>query len=452
MTNQFSFPILAVLSGFIAGSVGCGTKTNPYYCPGRNPDDNCTEPVICKDNSPCAAPTGVCDTNMMACVQCTPAMASACTGTSPICGTDDSCHGCAAHSDCSASNVCLPDGSCAQPDSVAYVAAAPSGTDNPMCSLTTPCTRVAAALATGRPYVKFHGVIDEAVLVNGGRSVTFLGDPGAELTRSVGSGAIVTVQDDRTSLSIYDLSISNAPNSASGIGCLIPTGAGAPTLSLTRVSIMNNPGGGISSSLGAVTVAQSTIGGNQGAGISNSGGSLAVAQSTISGNQGGGISSSNGTFIIVGNVFFSNGGPTSSVGGVSITTATSSMNRLEFNSFNQNQTGAPIGQAIQCFVTSFTAKNNIMSDNGTLTQMDQVGGSCSHVYSIGRPGTLLTGTGNSSSNPLFVDPTKGNLHLQSTSPARRAADPGSDLTGIASHDIDENVRVTPADIGAYQFK
>ena len=49
MTNRFSFPILAALLGFIAGSVGCGTKTNPYYCPGRNPDDNCTEPVICKD-------------------------------------------------------------------------------------------------------------------------------------------------------------------------------------------------------------------------------------------------------------------------------------------------------------------------------------------------------------------------------------------------------------------
>jgi len=322
--------------------------------------------------------------------------------------------------------------------------------------------------------VKFHGVIDEAVSVNGGRSVTFLADAGAGVTRSSGNGAIVTVQDDRTSLSIYDLSISNAPNSASGIGCLIPTGAGAPSLSLTRVSITNNPGGGISSSLGAVTVAQSTISGNQGAGISNSGGSLAVSQSTISGNQGGGISNSggslavsqstisgnqgggvsitNGTFVIVGNVFFGNGGTMSSVGAVSITTATSSTNRLEFNSFNQNQAQTGIGQAIHCFITSFTAKNNIMSDNGTLAQMDQVAGSCSHAYSIARPGTMPPGAGNSATNPFFADPTKGDLHLQSTSPARRAADPGSDLTGVASHDIDGNVRATPADIGAYQFK
>jgi hypothetical protein len=128
------------------------------------------------------------------------------------------------------------------------------------------------------------------------------------------------------------------------------------------------------------------------------------------------------------------------------------MNRLEFNSFNQNQAGAATGQAINCSVNSFIAKNNIMSDNGTLTQMDQAGGSCSHTYSIARPGTIPSGTGNSASNPLFADPSKGNLHLQSTSPARHAADPGSDLTGVASHDIDGSLRVAPADIGAYEFK
>jgi hypothetical protein len=300
-----------------------------------------------------------------------------------------------------------------------------------MCSLTTPCTRVAAALATGRPYVKFHGVIDEAVLVNGGRSVTFLADPGAELTRSSGTGAIVTVQDDRTSLSIYDLSISNAPNSASGIGCLIPTGAGAPTLSLTRVSITNNPGGGISSSLGAVTVAQSTIGGN----------------------QGGGVSITNGTFIIVGNVFFNNGGNTTLVGGISIGTAANAANRLDFNSFALNTSQDGISPAVQCVAGVFTAKNNIMSGNRTPTPgTNQTGGTCMHAYSIIQPGTIPPGTQNSGSDPLFADPAKGDLHLQSISPARRAADPGSDLAGVASRDIDGNVRVAPADIGAYQFK
>ena len=93
------------------GMLGC-VRENSNYCKGRNPDDNCTEPVVCMNNSSCAAPTGVCDAQTMMCVQCTPDMASACTGTSPICGVDHSCHGCSAHSDCTASNVCLPDGSC----------------------------------------------------------------------------------------------------------------------------------------------------------------------------------------------------------------------------------------------------------------------------------------------------------------------------------------------------
>jgi hypothetical protein len=94
-----------------------------------------------------------------------------------------------------------------------------------------------------------------------------------------------------------------------------------------------------------------------------------------------------------------------------------------------------------------------MSGNLTPTSgATQIGGTCTHAYSIARPGALPTGTGNGISDPLFVDPTKGDLHLQSNSPARRAADPASDLTGLASHDIDENVRVAPADIGAYQFR
>jgi len=336
---------------------------------------------------------------------------------------------------------------------VAYVSAAPGGTDNQTCNLASPCTHVAAGLATGRPYVKFHGIIDEAVLVSGGRSATFLGDPGAELTRTAGNGAIVTVQDDRTSLSIYDLSISNAPNSSSGIGCLIPTGAGAPALSLTHVSITNNPGGGISSANGSVTVTRSTISGNQGGGISSTNGSVTVTQSIISGNQGGGIQVSSGTFIIVGNAFFGNGGLMSSVGGISVTVAANSASRLDFNSLALNISQDGIGPAIQCIAGTFAAKNNIMSGNLTpASGATQFGGTCMHAYTIARPGALPPGTGNGISDPLLADPAKGDLRLQPSSPGRRAADPASDLSGIASHDIDGNARVAPADIGAYQFR
>jgi hypothetical protein len=150
-------------------------------------------------------------------------------------------------------------------------------------------------------------------------------------------------------------------------------------------------------------------------------------------------------------VFFGNGLINSSVGGVAITTASSGANRLEFNSFALNMTQAGIGPAVQCIVATFNAKSNIMSDNRTpMTQADQFTGTCTHTFSIMQPGTVPIG--NSGSDPLFADPSKGDLHIASTSPARRAADPSSDLTGIAAHDIDGTPRMSPADIGAYQFK
>jgi hypothetical protein len=266
--------------------------------------------------------------------------------------------------------------------------------------------------------VKLKGTTDEAVTIQSARVVTFLADPGAKLTRSAG-GAIVTVRDDGTSLAIYDLAISDAPNSASGFGLVIPTASGTPAVSLNRVTLSNNPGGGISAS----------------------GGTLTMSRSTVSG-------IGNGAFAIVGNVFFNNGTQTGSVGGLSITASQSASNRLELNSFNKNQVQVGLGSAIQCIAGTFTARSNIMSENGTLANMEQFGGTCTHAYSIVRPGTLPPGTGNSAADPMFINATTGDLHLQAGSPARQAADPAADLSGIAARDIDGDIRMAPADIGA----
>jgi hypothetical protein len=250
-------------------------------------------------------------------------------------------------------------------------------------------------------------------------------------------------------LSVYDLSISDASN-VNDVGIVVPVAAGAPSIALTRATVANNPKGAISASGGTLTITKSTISGNTGGGILVSGASLTVSQYTFSGNQGGGISVMNGTFVIVGNVFFNNGTPTGTVGGISITTSQSASNRLEFNSFNTNQAQVTIGTAIQCTAGTFTARNNIMSGNGTLANMEQVGGGCAHAFSIVRPGTVPSGSGNSASDPMFKNTTTGDLHIEAASPARRAGDPNSDLTGIAARDIDGDPRTAPPDIGADQ--
>jgi hypothetical protein len=176
---------------------------------------------------------------------------------------------------------------------------------------------------------------------------------------------------------------------------------------------------------------------------------LSVVQSAIRENAGGGINVGSGTvFVIVGNVFFSNGSLTSTFGGVTILTTQSTLNRLEFNSFNKNQTQDSVGSAIQCTAGTFEARNNIMSGNGTLSNLEQTGGSCTHAYSIVLPGTLPAGGTNIARDPLFKNTLTGDLHIQAGSPAIRAAAPNSDITGSAARDIDGDVRVSPADVGA----
>ncbi|CAN5396801.1 hypothetical protein BH11MYX1_BH11MYX1_15800 [soil metagenome] len=174
---------------------GC---SNPKYCAGANPDNNCAEidapkapPDVvtgCTNDTTCMAPTAVCDTGTSMCVQCTTTEPSACMAATPVC-MNEACTACVAHTDCS-SNACLPTGACGDDSNVAY--ADPSGTDNTQCTKATPCTTVAKALLTGRPYVKLHGTNNEAVSINN-QSVSLLADPGAKLTYTT-NGIVLEVK------------------------------------------------------------------------------------------------------------------------------------------------------------------------------------------------------------------------------------------------------------------
>lgn len=434
----------------LAGA-GCdsllGKEPNPGYCP----SPPCAPDGGCSANADCTSPgAGVCDVmGTKQCVQCTATEHAACAGDAPVCGIDNTCRACTAHQECDSNACSFATGSCAAETDVAYVSS--TGTDNSTCDKSAPCATIAAALMTTRHYVKIHATIDGAVVVDKGRTVTFLADPGAMITRGTG-GDVLTVKDTGTSLTIYDLAITGAQGSSVGIALA----GGVPALSLLRATVSNNAGGGITSA-GSLTIDHSTITGNGsgGPGISITGGSLSLAQSLVSGNRGGGVdvTGTMAKFAIVSNKFVSNGSgdpPGSLIGAVSIRANFTSTNLLEFNTFYRNLSADGKGSAIQCDPAAFTARANIMFNNGTATNLDPTSGTCVHIYSIAKPGMVPTGTGNQGSDPLFEDAPGGNLRLQATSPAIGAANALAPLTGLSARDFDDHPRTAPINLGAYQ--
>jgi len=129
MQIQAWFHVVVVMVAVAAA--GCH-RDNLLYCEGH-PDDPDCQGAGCTSNDQCATPTSVCDVDgTRACVQClAPDQTSACGGATPVCAPDHTCQACTAHAQC-ASLACLPDGSCGDDSTVAYVD--PAGTDNASCT------------------------------------------------------------------------------------------------------------------------------------------------------------------------------------------------------------------------------------------------------------------------------------------------------------------------------
>jgi hypothetical protein len=327
---------------------------------------------------------------------------------------------------------------------VAYVD--PAGSDNPTCAKATPCTKVASALATNRPYVKFHGTTDEAVTVDIPGAMTFLADPGAKLTRT-SNGLLLEIRG-ASQLAIYDLEISGA-SGLNNPGISMPTGNTA-TLALTRVTLSNNTGGGLSATGGTVTVSQSTVSGNTGGGLSATGGTVTVSQSTVSGNTGGGLSISGAQFDLTNNFIVNNGSPGAVFGGVRIDgIATSTgVHRLELDTITGNQASAALTAGVTCsaIAVPLSFANSIVFQNGLAMQVE--GTNCTWSYSdIGQ--ALASGTGNINQDPMFVNLAQNDFHIQSGSPAKNAANPAATI----SVDFDGNTRPQDgrSDMGADEW-
>lgn len=425
-------------------------RFNSRFCEAHPQDVDCGGPAggqidagTCTNNAHCSHPTPVCDIASSMCVQCIAADASACSGTTPVCGLDETCRGCTVDSEC-ASLTCLPDGSCAPVMGVLY--ASPDGADpaaclpNDRCSLARALDLIDGERSTIRLDPGIYGL--PATLVAFGE-VHLVGRRAVLDRNAVGSGPTLAVESG-TTLSLDYVTVQGGDgDTGDGIDC---NGA---TLTLREVTVQDNDGVGVSSAGCTLAIAHSQILGNRGIGIVQAGGALALTRSLVLGNQGGGLALDRAAYDVENDVIAKNGGPSSGLGGVSISSVTTPVGHVfAFNTVAQNQAtlGTTAGVVCKSFANPVPMTGGIVFDNAGF-QVE--GGNCVWTYSDIGP-VPVTGASILSSDPLFVDPVHNNFHLQVSSPARDAADPAAAL----AVDVDGDVRPQGAgrDMGADEIK
>jgi len=418
--------VLAVLA------TGC-MKTSATYCAKHGADDpeNCPPvdaPVAttCTSNADCAdsPATLVCNIGTQVCAECNLASSqtAACNGLQPVCGADDACRGCRAHTEC-LSGACLPDGSCGTDDNVAFVDGQ-LGTGGE-CTRAAPCSKLSDALAKMpyREFIKIKGSLDENITISG-RDVTLLADPGARISK--GSGRVLLVEGT-SNVTVYDLQIGSA-TSSSQIGVeLAPTATG--TTALHRVRVVNTTQGAINAL----------------------GGKLVLERSTIADNDGGGVIVRTGAleFTIRNNFILFNGRATGTsstpFGGVLIE-KDSGTSAVEFNTIAYNESNGLQNRAgLACFGSANAAGGNLVYGNregiAAATDLTQVGGNCQ------TGNTFAAGAGDLG----FANPSTSTFdpHLTATSPAT-VLDAGGACAARVPADIDGNARPSGAacDLGA----
>jgi hypothetical protein len=343
---RISFAVVLLLLSVLV--TGCGD--NDLDCFDHPDNTGCPPPSTsgCTSDLQCPAPNGVCDTTKGMCVPCTSAKATACVDTTPVCGSDDRCRACEAHDECP-SSACLPEGSCAIENQVAYVAPGGSGTT---CGRDSPCGTLAAALGTGKPVIKMAvGLVkDTQTTTIDGRAVTIVAEPGAVLSRD-GVGVVLEILGGGADVQIADLEITGQTGAfSSAIEIEIGANGGMPKLTLIRTLIEANQGDGISLFGGVLRAIQSTISLNQGDGILSIGGLLTVTQSMISENKFDGIFSNGGSLTVTQSTISANQVDGIGIGGGSLTVVTQS-------TISENQ-GYGIAGGGQLTVTQSTISEN----------------------------------------------------------------------------------------------
>ena len=437
VVSALALGVGATACDFIAG----GKELDLAYCQAHPAEPACADyctthsgagcpdaPVVvtgCKaEPTKCVGAMPVCDTVMDKCVECTATSHDLCVGMAPVCGADESCRGCTQHSEC-ASEVCLPDGSCAVNTDVAYVKGA-TGSGS-ACTQVAPCLTLTAAITTAKPLVKVKGATTEpAGIVLSGKTLRVFADAGASVSRN-SAGAVIELAT-ATSLELNDLAIVDGLG-ANGVGILL------------SASGTNNQ----------LTLNHATVRGCAGVGVKADGGTVTLTGATITANKGGGVTVTNGKFLITNTFIMDNGdasGGGSDFGGVQLSSIATG-NVFEQNTvFSNHKKLTGVGSpGVVCTVVTLTAARNIITRNNEDTAYPaQTAGVCAFAGSFTEPGA--------GPNDLkFVRVAAPlDLHLTAASPATVRDVAG--VTACSGPDIDGDMRpqVGLCDFGADEYK
>jgi hypothetical protein len=261
-------------------------------------------------------------------------------------------------------------------------------------------------------------ISDSQISSNGSAGISASGGMAAISDCQISSNGSAGISASGGMAAISDCQISS--NASAGVS------ASNGVVAISDCQISSNTSAGVSASNGVVAISHAQILNNQDLGVEQSGGSLAVTRSLVRGNRSGGLLVTRATFDIENDMFVENGGPSSAIGGATITLGTPIGNAFAFNTVAQNQAAAGTTSGVVCtsFATPVAMTSSIVFGNGAGVQVE--GNNCVWTYSDIGP-TPVPGTGNLSSDPLFVDPAHGDFHLQAASPVRDAADPAATL-------------------------
>jgi len=443
-----------IIALLVAAGAGCN-KTNPNYCDEQTPcsnggtcdvqDHSCSmvdaAGPACTTSTDCVTQDlPFCDTSISACVECGPGGPSACGGTSPFC-EDHSCRGCELDSECP-SEVCLPDGSCADGGRVLYVTDPGAGTT---CDAGAPCPLL-TALTSITPTKNVIKLDAKTYLID---TITIPADVrivgrAATLRKNTGTGPVVIVSGHAVEFDF--LTIANGDGlSGDGVQC---TTSGQITI--RNATLTENDGIGVSGSNCTLTIDQAEIGPNPGAGVVAFNGSLTLTRSEIHGNANGGVFVSGNLtgaveFSISNNIIYKNGS-TAPFGGVRVDSITmAGTHELVFNTVTQNVASGVSGVACVSGVP-LAFENNIIFNQMSGSDVPATPQGCTHSYSdigTGMPG----GTNNVSSMPTFAG--GDDYHLMPTSPvAIGQANPSSTMMIDFDGDPRPMPSPGPSDVGA----